>query len=90
MLPFYCFDHLGPESSHYKLESMGKRKMNTSTKNVKMGQKNSNPSKNIDKNSKNIKQIGTGKTVDPKNVKDVCVFTWVDAAAKKAARNEPG
>ena len=25
-----------------------------------------------------------------KNVKDICMFTWVDAAAKKAAKNEPG
>ena len=64
--------------------------MNTSNKKCENGAKKPNPSKNIDKNSKNIKQIGTGKTVDPKNVKDVCVFTWVDAAAKKAARNEPG
>ena len=55
-----------------------------------MEQQKPNPSKNIDKNSKNIKQIGTGKTMDPKNVKDVGMFTWVDAAAKKAARNEPG
>ena len=53
-----------------------------------MEQQKPNPSKNIDKNSKNIKQIGTGKTMDPKNVKDVGMFTWVDAAAKKAARNE--
>ena len=36
-----------------------------------MEQQKPNPSKNIDKNSKNIKQIGTGKTVDPKNVKHV-------------------
>ena len=41
-------------------------------------------------NSTNIKQTGTGKAVDQKSVKNVCMFTWVDAAAKKAARNEPG
>ena len=29
---FILFDHLGPKSSHYKMESMGHMKMNTSTK----------------------------------------------------------